>query len=89
MLQAQKKLEDIKLDVMSACDGMKKKSAILSAVTRLGYVAEDATAESGYLNIRIHTLDGYVRIYKNNRREINFQIWRMTEFSYSGIPTFF
>ena len=84
-----KTLDTIKAEVMTACTGLKRKDAILRAVTRLGYITEDATADYGYLNIRIHTADGYVRIYKNNRREIVFQIWTKEEFKYSGIPVFF
>lgn len=45
--------------------------------------------ECDYLNIRIPTAEGYLRIYKNSRKEIIIQEFTKTKFEYSGIPVFF
>lgn len=44
--------------------------------------------DSDYFNIRIDRQNGFVRIYQDNRGDINVQSWTRTEYVYSGIPTF-
>lgn len=55
----------------------------------MGMYVEDASEESGYLNYRIRTEDGYVRVYKHPRLGYQIQPWEMVQFKYSGIPVFF
>lgn len=69
-----------------------KRQTVLRAMDRLrkmGMYVEDASEESGYLNYRIRTEDGYVRVYKHPRLGYQIQPWEMVQFKYSGIPVFF
>ncbi len=56
---------------------------------RMGLYVEDASDEMGYLNYRIRTEEGYVRVYKHTRLGYQIQPWKRVEFKYSGIPVFF
>lgn len=69
-----------------------KCSTVLKTMERLrkmGMYVEDASEESGYLNYRVRTEDGYVRVYKHPRFGYQIQPWKMVQFKYSGIPVFF
>ena len=69
-----------------------KRQTVLRAMDRLrkiGMYVEDASEEMGYLNFRVRTEDGYVRVYKHPRFGYQIQPWEMVEFKYSGIPVFF
>lgn len=69
-----------------------RRSIVLKTMERLrrmGMYVEDASEESGYLNYRIRTEDGYVRVYKHPRLGYQIQPWEMVQFKYSGIPVFF
>ena len=68
------------------------KTSILKALSRLqriGIYVEDASDEMGYLNYRIRTEEGMVRVYKHMRNGWQIQCWEQVEFKYFGIPTFF
>lgn len=69
-----------------------KRQTVLRAMDRLrkmGLYVEDASEEMGYLNFRIRTEEGYVRVYKHTRLGYQIQPWERVEFKYSGIPVFF
>lgn len=69
-----------------------KRQTVLRAMDRLrkmGMYVEDASEEMGYLNFRVRTEEGYVRVYKHPRFGYQIQPWEMVEFKYSGIPVFF
>ena len=69
-----------------------KRQTVLKAMDRLrkmGMYVEDASEEMGYLNFRVRTEEGYVRVYKHPRFGYQIQPWEMVEFKYSGIPVFF
>lgn len=69
-----------------------KRQTVLRAMDRLrkmGLYVEDASEEMGYLNFRVRTEEGYVRVYKHPRFGYQIQPWEMVEFKYSGIPVFF
>ena len=69
-----------------------KRQTVLRAMDRLrkmGMYVEDASEEMGYLNFRVRTEEGYVRVYKHPRFGYQIQPWKMVEFKYSGIPVFF
>ena len=69
-----------------------KRQTVLRTMDRLrkmGMYVEDASEEMGYLNFRVRTEEGYVRVYKHPRFGYQIQPWKMVEFKYSGIPVFF
>ena len=69
-----------------------KRQTVLRTMDRLrkmGMYVEDASEEMGYLNFRVRTEEGYVRVYKHPRFGYQIQPWEMVEFKYSGIPVFF
>lgn len=69
-----------------------KRQTVLRTMDRLrkmGMYVEDASEEMGYLNFRVRTEEGYVRVYKRPRFGYQIQPWKMVEFKYSGIPVFF
>lgn len=59
---------------------------VLSALKN--YTIENASEEYGYFNIRIHTKEGYTRVYKKGKQYI-VQTFTPCKMEYSGIPTFF
>lgn len=61
----------------------------MDRLRRMGLYVEDASDEMGYLNYRIRTEEGYVRIYDHRRLGYQIQPWERVEFKYSGIPVFF
>lgn len=69
-----------------------KRQTVLKTIDRarrMGLYVEDASEEMGYLNFRVRTEEGYVRVYKHPRFGYQIQPWEMVEFKYSGIPVFF
>ena len=89
-------MRDTNKDVKSFLEHNIKQDSKLSTVLktmerlrRMGMYVEDASEESGYLNYRIRTEDGYVRVYKHPRFGYQIQPWEMVQFKYSGIPVFF
>lgn len=69
-----------------------KRSTVLKTIDRLqrmGMYVEDASEEMGYLNYRIRTEEGYVRVYDHRHLGYQIQPWEMIQFKYSGIPVFF
>lgn len=66
-----------------------RKDRILKNLKELGFEIEDASEESGLMNLRIRNSDGTMtRIYGKGRKELKVQIWMPVVFRYSGIPTF-
>lgn len=61
----------------------------MDRLRRMGLYVEDASDEMGYLNYRIRTEEGYVRVYDHRRLGYQIQPWERVEFKYSGIPVFF
>lgn len=61
----------------------------MDRLRRMGMYVEDASDEMGYLNYRVRTEEGYVRVYDHRRLGYQIQPWEMVEFKYSGIPVFF
>lgn len=62
---------------------------LIQLFNKSGYSAENHTKESGYTNIRIKTVKGYIRVYKaHKRRELIVQSWEPITIKASGIPTF-
>lgn len=62
---------------------------VMDGLRKMGLYVEDASEEMGYLNFRVRTEEGYVRVYKHPRFGYQIQPWEMVEFKYSGIPVFF
>lgn len=61
----------------------------MDRLRRMGMYVEDASDEMGYLNYRVRTEEGYVRVYDHRRLGYQIQPWERAEFKYSGIPVFF
>ena len=61
----------------------------MDRLCRMGMYVEDASEEMGYLNFRVRTEEGYVRVYKHPRFGYQIQPWERDQFKYPGIPVFF
>jgi len=65
-----------KLALEKAISGAKTEAAIEAALSKAGFCFENVSSEFGYPNFRMETADGYVRIYRNSRKEIRIQEWK-------------
>lgn len=79
-------IEDITL--MDFIGDAKTPRQVKAALRKAGVNFDDISEESGYLNLHIPFLDGYIRIYKRRDGKIVEQKWTKCEYTYSGIPTF-
>ena len=68
--------------------GCKTEKQIVNKLTKEKISFEVLTSEYGYMNIRIYTDNGYIRIYQK-RKEIFVDTFEKVKLEYSGIPTFF
>ena len=68
--------------------GCKTEKQIVNKLTKEKISFEILTSEYGYMNIRIYTENGYIRIYQK-RKEIFVDTFEKVKLEYSGIPTFF
>ena len=73
--------------VLGMIDGARTPVQVKKKLKDAGMEFEDYSGEYGYMNLRIPTPDGYVRVYMAGK-EIRTQKWTMQTIRYSGIPTF-
>lgn len=68
--------------------GLKTKCAIIKALDEknISYIVDNYT---DYMNIKIHTESGCIRIYKSYSGKIEVQEMKKVIFEYSGTPVFF
>lgn len=77
-------------EVKSIIEGCKTEKQIIAKLNKYKISFENATDEYGYLNIKIYSDNGYIRIYKPYRsKELKTQTFTPCKMEYSGIPTFF
>ena len=81
-------LYGVKKDIQNAVKGAKTAKDVVERIENLGYIPVDCSGESGYLNVRVPFPNGYVRVYKNERKELVIQVFEEVVMKYSGIPTF-
>ena len=65
-----------KLALEAAVRGARSEKAIEAALKKAGFDFENVSDEYGYPNFRMETADGYIRIYRNSRKETLIQEWK-------------
>lgn len=81
-------MPELQVKVTELIQGMRSKKEILAVLKGAGIEVEDASKESGYMNLRIPVGREYIRIYRTYTGAILVQRFRLEKFQYSGIPVF-